>query len=275
MNKPLILLLALVSVAGASTMYNVDVDRAGHASVTVSLQDEGHAEVALPPDAGSFMVVGGSYSISNDTAFVNAGKTGLASFSFSSNSLTSKSGSLWTLAFSPPEGSEATVFMPPYSTIESVSPNPEQISSEGSRARITVGSATVAVVEYRLESLPPPPEQNASTGLLALAGAIIIASIILGLSLKRQEKQEKKKSLALTEGKREMMGTFNDNGKGIVNYLLKSGGKARRNTLERKTGISKSSLSMALNRLEKRRIIEIDRGSTTHYVKLSDYFLGL
>ena len=57
--------------------------------------------------------------------------------------------------------------------------------------------------------------------------------------------------------------------------LLSSSGKARRNELERRSEVSKSSLAMALNRLEKRKIIEIDRTATTHFVKLSDYFLRL
>jgi uncharacterized membrane protein len=79
----------------------------------------------------------------------------------------------------------------------------------------------------------------------------------------------------MTGGKKEMMETFNENDLKIANFLLSAGGKSRRNDLERRSGISKSSLAMALNRLEKRKIIEIDRTSTTHFVKLSDYFLKL
>jgi uncharacterized membrane protein len=133
------------------------------------------------------------------------------------------------------------------------------------------------------------------TGIYILAAALILASAAIGVSMMSRGKpqkivletkngeaiisapvpQEKSPSLEVTSGKKEMMETFNENDLRIVNHLLQTQGKSRRNELERKTGISKSSLAMAINRLEKRKIIEIDRTATTHFVKLSDYFLKL
>lgn len=271
MNKAIIILF-LIACAHASMLYTVDLDRDGHASVTLSLQDEPSAEVALPPDAGSFRVIGGAYSIKNGTAHIEVGQTGLTTFSFTSDTLSSKAGSLWRLSFAAPEGADVTVFMPPYSAIEEVSPSPVRIYSEDSRAQVDIEGAPLVSIDYRLGE-QPAIVKGSDLGLLALAGAIIIAAIVMGLALRKEP--QRKASLALTEGKKEMMTTFNDNDKLIVDFLLENKGKARRNALERGTGISKSSLAMALNRLEKRRIIEIDRGATTHHVKLSDYFLSL
>ena len=130
--------------------------------------------------------------------------------------------------------------------------------------------------------MPQVSQEADPTPIYLLAAAIVIAAVVIAASLlqgKRESKEtaseERKSTLEITPGKKEMMGTFNDNDIKIVNHLIEKQGKSKRNELERRTGISKSSLAMALNRLEKRKIIEVDRGSTTHFVKLSDYFLKL
>jgi len=151
-------------------------------------------------------------------------------------------------------------------------------------------------VYYRLEEIPGSPQaQDSSFFVLASSVILAVSAIIVALiirnpapslfpayplvegleMLKDDESGEKAPTLELTNGKKEMMETFNKNDLKIVNLLLERKGKSRRNALARKSGISKSSLTMALNRLEKRKIVELDRTSTTHFVKLSDYFLRL
>jgi uncharacterized membrane protein len=266
--------------AFASISYTVDLDREGDASVTLSLIDENESQVILPEDSTNFRIVGGSYHTSNNTAFVAAGKTGLASFSFSSSLLSEKSGSVWILSFNPPENSTVTVFMPAYSTIKSVSPNAIRIFSDDSRTQVDTGFAKRVSISYELEDQPTIQKNDLQVEFIVLAAAILAAALLLAWALRRKEtdnlgKKEKEPTFKLTEGKKQMMETFNENDMIIVNFLLEHGGRSKRNVLERSIEVSKSSLAVALNRLEKRKIIEIDRSATTHYVRLSDYFLKL
>ncbi len=283
MNKLYFLLLGLLFTSHASLIYTVDIDRSGFSSVTLSLEDEQGANVTLPEDARNFRIVGGSYSKVNDTAIVMAGKTGFATFSFSSDALTSKTDSTWKLLLFPPARSTTLIYMPPYATVEDSFPQPRRVSAEDSRAQLEIGYSNNITVHYRLEEQPLPVAESDMPAFYILAAAIVLASaavivsIILrgGTLIPSRQKEEKKPTLGMTAGKKEMMETFNENDTKIVDFLLSKRGKSRRNELERETGISKSSLAMALNRLEKREVIEIDRTSTTHFVKLSERFLRL
>jgi uncharacterized membrane protein len=278
MNKVVFFLLLMAFSAFASITYTVDLDREGDASVTISLVDENETQVILPADATNFMIAGGEYTTTDSTALIKSGKTGITSFSFFSSLLTEKSGSQWTLSFNPPENSSISIFMPAYSTINNVTPVPIRIFSEDSRVQIDTDYAKRVIVNYKLEDQPAVKTDGLQIEYIVLGIAIVLAAVIVVLAMRREKPTAAKKegpSLKMTAGKREMMETFNENDLKIVNILLGQEGKARRNELERKSEISKSSLAVALNRLERRKIIEMDRSATTHYIRLSDYFLRL
>jgi uncharacterized membrane protein len=298
MNRLLLLGILLASVSSAALIYTVDTDRSGFSSVTLSMQGGGTVQVALPDDASDFRIVGGSYQVINGTAIVNPGSSGFTTFSFTSSLFTSKTTDGWRLAFDPPDGATVDVYMPPYSNIDNPFPTPNSISADSSRTLIEFDKPQLVTVYYRLGQTPAAqPADNSSLFMMIavalVAVAIISAAVILKMPNRIQTiiqtpapsgtqgtqpppaSPAKTPTLDMTSGKKEMMETFNENDLKIVDYLISVEGKSRRNELERKTGISKSSLAMAINRLEKRKIIEIDRTSTTHFVKLSDYFLRL
>lgn len=276
MNKTLVLLIILASVAFSSTLLTVDVERSGAASVVLSLEGENSASVPLPSDASNFRIVGGSYEISNGTAQIISGQSGFTTFSFSSSALTVKGAEGWTLSLAAPNDSDVVVFMPAHSVLLSSSPKPAKVSADESRSSLEFPGGQVSL-EYSLSDVPE--QEQADSSPIILAAAILALAIVAAAYLLRGRPKEKPKetkpSLGLTPGKKEMMETFNENDRTIVNYLLGCNGKSRRNDLERKTSISKSSLAKAVNRLEKRKIIEIDRTATTHFIRLSDYFLKL
>ncbi|MEW6723024.1 MAG: hypothetical protein AB1324_07205 [Candidatus Micrarchaeota archaeon] len=297
MNRTILLAFLMLPLAFANHIYTVDVDRSGFASVTLSMEGTGAASVPLPADARNFRIVGGNYSIVNGSAVVASGTSGFTTFSFATSVFTEKTPQGWKLLFLPAEGARVMVYMPPYATVQSAFPAQKSVSSDDSRTLMEFDYARSITVFYSLETAPEPaPADN--TGIFLIGAALILAgAAIIVTVLRRPQKivvetkpaaaegqtvqapsaapPEKAPSLEMTPGKREMMETFNENDVTIVNFLLSGGGKSRRNELERKTGISKSSLAMAINRLEKRKIIEIDRSSTTHFVKLADYFLKL
>jgi uncharacterized membrane protein len=288
MNKMHLFALILLCASFASYHYTVDVDRSGTVSVILSMESGDTVNVSLPDDASNFRIVGGSYSIDGKTAIVTSGASGLATFSFTTSLFTTKAGSGWELAFLPPDGAGVQVYAPPYASIGVSSPQPSSVSSDGSRMVIAYQDPGPVSIRYTLDA-SPPVEAPSGFPMLAVIGAILVIGLaavfvfVLRKPANPQLRQtsplpaaaQNQPSLAPSPGKKEMMETFNENDVKIVDFLLGCGGKSRRNELERKTGVSKSSLAMALARLEKRRIIEMDRTSTTHFVKLSDHFLRL
>lgn len=283
MNKTQFFALLLLSLGSASHLFTVDVDRSGLSSATLSLEGGDTVNVSLPEDAYNFRMVGGSYSIANRTATVVSGATGFATFSFSTSLFTTKTDSVWTLSFSAPDGGSVRVYAPPYAAIENSLPQPRMVSSEDSRLILEIGGSDRITVRYRLDEPPQTNEQSDLSIVLFAVAALLLVLIfmqrskLLSFAQSAQAKTPagRAPSLEPTPGKREMLQTFNENDLRIVSFLTGNQGRSRRNELERKTGISKSSLAMALNRLEKRKIIELDRTSTTHFVKLSDFFLRL
>ncbi|MFH1685699.1 MAG: hypothetical protein ABH983_05345 [Candidatus Micrarchaeota archaeon] len=277
MNKAFFLLLVLASSAYSSDLITLDVERSGLTSVILSLEGGGSSSVFIPQDSSNFRIVGGSYKIVNNTATISAGPSGFTTFSYSSSELTTKTSSSWKLFFTAPENSIVSVYMPAHAEILSSSPKPVKVSADDSRASLEFQGGQISL-EYELKNLPEPEQSDSGLilpSVIILAMSIVIAAYLLRTKSHERQVSEKKPSLGLTSGKKEMMETFNENDKIIVDYLLSCEGKSKRNDLEKKTAISKSSLAKAINRLEKRKIIEIDRTSTTHFVKLSEYFLKL
>ncbi len=300
MNRTLLFALLLVSLSSASVIYTVDTDRTGFSSVTLSLQGSGTVGVPMPSDAADFRIVGGSYHIDNGSALVSVGQSGFTTFSYTTSLFTSKTTDGWKLSFDPPDGATVNVYMPSYSSIDNPFPMPKSVSADSSRTLVEYDSPQLVTIYYRLNEVPSAQPDTSQSYLvivaLIVAVAIIGASVILKLPSRAQaliqppapsvpqaaqpqpagqQLAPRPPTLEMTPGKKEMMETFNENDLKIVDFLLSVSGKERRNELERKTQVSKSSLAMALNRLEKRKIVEIDRTATTHFVKLSEYFLRL
>ena len=83
------------------------------------------------------------------------------------------------------------------------------------------------------------------------------------------------KEIEITEGMQNVMKTLTKNERSIVEIMIENKGWIRRNELSRVSGISKSSMSAALNKLKDKHVIDIDRRYTTHIIKLSEWFKGL
>jgi uncharacterized membrane protein len=78
----------------------------------------------------------------------------------------------------------------------------------------------------------------------------------------------------VSKGKLDVVRTLSGNERAVVELLMKEGG-LRRNVLERESKLAKSSLASTLAQLEKRNIVSVDKGSTVHFVKLTDWFESL
>lgn len=57
--------------------------------------------------------------------------------------------------------------------------------------------------------------------------------------------------------------------------LIENKGSMRRNVLERTIGLSKSSLANAINQLEQKGILEVDKTDKVHFIRFSEWFRKL
>jgi len=282
MNKALFLLF-LIPVSFSALLYTVEADRSGSCSVILSMEDSRETNVTLPSDATDLRIVGGSYSLDGDSAVVAPGQSGFTTFSFSTALFTAKTGSGWRLTFSPPSDAVIRIAMPPHAVLEGSTPQPKTVTAEDSRTLIEFDPSENVDIYYHLEEMPAPAAESGLYTYLLIGAIIVLAAVLLSSMIRSKQLSgpseatgpENPPTLSITAGKKEMMETFNENDIRIVRFLMDNDGKSRRNELERRSGLSKSSLAMALNRLEKRKIVAIDRTATTHFVKLSDYFLKL
>lgn len=91
-------------------------------------------------------------------------------------------------------------------------------------------------------------------------------------AVKEEKENNETGIIEVTAGMENIMNTLTENELKIVKILIKHKGELRRNEISRGTGISKSSLSAALNRLEDKKIVKIDRTFTVHTVKITGWF---
>ncbi len=81
--------------------------------------------------------------------------------------------------------------------------------------------------------------------------------------------------IKITQGMENVMKVLSYNEAVIVRTLLFRGCVLRRNEVARETGISRSSLSNTLRKLEENKVVEIDRTFRAHTIKLTEWFKSL
>ncbi len=81
--------------------------------------------------------------------------------------------------------------------------------------------------------------------------------------------------IKITQGMENVMKVLSYNDVVVVKTLLFHGCMRRRNEIARGTGISRSSLSNTLRKLEENKVVEIDRTFRAHTIKLTGWFKSL
>lgn len=92
----------------------------------------------------------------------------------------------------------------------------------------------------------------------------------------KKEKEEVNKKEDIFQKEREnLLSSLTKNERIVVDFLMKHDGDLLRTEISRGTNLPKSSLSVALKKLEDKKIIEIDKTFTIHRVKFTDWFRSL
>ncbi|MFH1590563.1 MAG: hypothetical protein ABIC95_01410 [archaeon] len=282
------LLLSMGVVEADSAAYTILVDDSGEALVLITMSGTGLHTLELPEDVDDVRVKGALYLIENGTLELSIGSAEEAAVLYKTALLTEKRVG-WQVGMGLLESADSsvTLHLPPDVVVEET--DPRAFVEDGDYTTISwAGPLSAFSVSYAFpvadDPLPPiqdtpiilpdpesEPDSKTDSFFTPLVVAMVLISAIiivtLGIILWRRQNS--------AENKRNVLKTLPKNEGAIIKALSAAGGGLRRNELERKSGIAKSSLASSLHNLEKKSIVEIDRTHTTHYVSLTEWYKQL
>jgi uncharacterized membrane protein len=290
-SKALVFILLLAgSVSATSGDINIVVSENGNAFTIIVLEGEGTIEIPLPLDVSDPVVKGCLYVHSADGIEVSLTEDDVATVAYKTTLLTSKEGDGWVLEAGLPELGESRILvsLPGEAIIRDSHPPAGIMDANDSKNLVWENTNTInvsytypAAVSTTLEAQTTPTtlKEEEPSKLMAVVGWITLAVVLLLMlatavytALKMYHRFRRTR---ITEGMANVMKTMSGNEYKVVDTLLKHGGGMKRSGLERAAGISKSSLSVALNNLERKGVLEVNREYTAHYVELTEWFRGL
>jgi uncharacterized membrane protein len=295
----LAILLPLVS-AQLSANYDIIVDDSGASLVLLTLSGEGETSLILPADVSDPVVEGAPYITEDSRLYVSVSGGLPCTVMYVTDHFTGKQGAEWTASLEMPENISDTyvkISLPHDAKFVSASPSSPQLSrtNDSLVASWLFTSAPPASISllYSLSQTPfsppagqqtnPPASQPPQTTLqwtaeytlLFAVPIILLLAVVSAFYLWRKTTGKQKPKLEVTEGMRNVMKALNESDVKIIEAIIDSGGEIKRSTLERKTQTAKSSLALALQRLESKNIVKMDKERASHYVALSEWFRSL
>ncbi len=281
----LVILLLMHAASAQSGEYSVVVEENGNALVLIALEGPGTVDIPLPLDVTYPEVLNALYVESADGVEVSLPDGEPVTVAYQTSMITAKTGGGWTLDMSFGGYYPVLVSLPKDANVKST--DPAAAFSETPDSMNLVWDSTDSItVEYDFQAAPVTPTTlqttttTASTTTTTLPAdgdnAILLAGLLFVVVLAAAAAgYAALKRRGPTSGMRKVMRTLSGNEYKVVDTLLKNKCGMRRNDLERSAGISKSSLALALNNLERKNIVEVDRANTTHYVEVTKWFKEL
>lgn len=289
------LIMLSTHVNAKSTEYSVIVEENGNSLVLIALEGGGTYELMMPLDVSYPQVLNAIYVESASGVDVSVAEGEPATVAYQTSLLTEKDGGKWTLNMKlESDTTQTMVSLPKKARI--ISTNPKAVYSENEDSKNAVfNQATKINIEYTFEPtqastttliniLPPTTKQQITTTTLVetkkegldeitsltifILGAIVALAIAAAAYIYLKTKDS-------SNTLKKQMRTLSGNEYKIVDTLLKNEGGMKRNDLEKIASISKSSLALTLNNLERKNIIEVDRTNSTHYVEVTEWFKNL
>jgi|GEM_PF-1595998 len=286
----ILLLMAACQMAAAQMECSIVVEENGNALVLYALEGADTIAIPLPPDVTYPQVLNALYVETSDGIEVSLTDGEPATIAYQTSMLTEKSGGNWALdADLGGTGYSILLSLPKSANILSTEPR-AAVSETGDSKNLIWDSDSRVSVEYSFLADPKkttttrqvpttvtspasaePQDEGGYGALIVLAGITVVGILILAIIgvyilMKRGRP---------SEGMRKVMRTLGGNEYKIIDTLLKHGGGMKRSELERTASISKSSLALALNNLERKNIVDVDRTNTTHFVEVTEWFKGL
>ena len=267
LKRILLLLLLIVPLASAIEQnYNIIIEDNGNSLIIIEFQGKGLINIPIQEDVDEVKVKGALYKLNNNSIDVSIGSSKKAILLYQTSFLTKKEHDVWTFSFDVLNNSNISISMPKNTIIKHTSPNPFIESQNFTRLIFENSNSIELLYEFKedlisddIEELNTPKKRTLFPVLLVVGISIIAIVTFLVFSKKKSNKDNIIKTLSRNE-------------KLVVKTILENKGEIKRNLLERKTQLAKSSLSNTLNILERKKIIEIDKTSVTHFVKFTRWF---
>jgi len=265
--KWLLLLLLLISTASALE-YSIIIEDNGNTLVIIHIEGSGLMKIPLQQDVEEVKVKGALYTLNQDGIDVSIGSTQKAAVLYKTTMLTQKDDS-WSFNIDLIENCSAIVLMPKNTKV--LGTIPKALIEDANYTKIFFDNTNTIAIDYEFqkelsdEVIPDDEQMNNATPNRSVSylWLMIIPAIGIGAFIYLKSKKS---------NKRYVLQTLSSNEKLVVQTLLENKGGMRRNLLERKTKLAKSSLANTLNILERKKIIEIDKSSTTHFVRFMRWF---
>jgi len=268
-------LLMSIAYAIGDTQYTVVVDDTGNALVLISMNGSGVVDFSLPDDVNDINVKGALYLIEHETVQLSIGSTKHAIMAYQTNTLTSKEKGEWVFAMDQiKENSSIKVHLPYDTIISKTDPKAfieihnfktmfwEDVSRISTHYSYTVTNMDVPLV---IEA-PIEEEKGFAFPLYIFIVPIIVVIFAVLVFLLYHNSHHQKKHV---------IKTLLANEAAIVNVILEENGSIKRNDLERKTQIAKSSLASSLYNLENKHIVQVDRTNVVHFITFTEWFKRL
>lgn len=278
MNKKWVLLQIILLIPIASALdsnYNIIVEENGNSLVIIELEGEGLINIPLPEDVNDVRVKGALYAVKNNSVDISIGSTQKAIVLYKTSMLTTKQDN-WNFKINlvNTQKEKVTLAIPkeavilethPGALIESL--NYTKLIWEGHIQSIEVEYEFPEVEVITLEDIEKKKESKSNMLFIPVIFLFFIIILILSLIITKSIKKTKKKS-----SKPNIIKTLSKNESLIVKILIDNKGEMKRNILEKNSKLAKSSLANTLNNLERKKIIEIDKTFTTHFIKFTRWF---
>jgi len=266
----LLVLAMLPAVWGAS--YNILVQESGNSIVLATLEGSGLHTIELPTDAQP-EVRGALYLQEGNILSLSIGSTEKAIIAYQTSTFTSKDNA-WKLNIN--LDAPAKVSLPLSANILSVTPdafvketNVKTIEFQEGSAEITYQIENIDLQSY-LDNLDTNKFETIVT-YVVIAALFLILLVGLFFLIKRPKRVKQAK----TSHKNNVLKTLSNNEKKVVQIILENNNEAKRSQIERESKLAKSSLASTLTQLENKKIVEVDKTHTTHFVKLTGWFKDL
>lgn len=274
-KKLIVLLIAVVfAMAGASAEisnveYQFVIEENGNTIVGMTIEGSGTFDMYLQEDVSEVRVEGGLYALEGNLLSVGIGNAKRTVVLYKTSLLTSKSGEDWVF-FSELMNNESNIIrvaMPKNTITTETSQN--AVIESGEFVKLRWENIESVELEYHF-----PPVFNSSEesndknvgGYYWLIGATLVLVVFVFVFRKKKP---------ISGRKEQIFQTLGDNEVKIVRALLEMNGGGKRSIIEKKLGIAKSSLAAAINNLERKKILEVDREYSKHLIKLQDWFRKL
>ncbi|MBN1385588.1 hypothetical protein JW968_01265 [Candidatus Woesearchaeota archaeon] len=265
----LVIFLYFATPINAETNATVFVSETGNSVVMLQITGQDTTEVMLPLDVSQPSIKGGLYVLSENGIKVAA--KDVAVVIYKTDLFTFKQGANWTFETDLLGHANTKIKLPSHAIILEtgglIDADTNEISFDDSDIRLT----------YTFGEKPAENEKKTWIYLIILAIILLAIAGIMIFLKKSQEPTGESTEGTNRQGKGQanVIKTLSSHQAKLVELIMQNNGEIKRNKLERISGYAKSSLASCLNSLERKKIIEIDKTSAVHYVRLTEWFKGL